>query len=341
MSLVPFCPRTASSRSLLSSRWLPGALLWGALAAACGSTDDSAQRGALELGLTTEAGGVTYRLSQAHFTLEGPEQRSFSAQDEDLLELELPAGAYRLSLLDGYALTRIDDPAAPPVRARLISQNPAPVLISAGQTSRATLRFTLEESSSLGVGSGVLQVAIEVGHDDAGTRADQACASGLRINEVDYEQANSDELEFIELLNTGSCPAPLEGVQLELVNGGDGKVYSRYALADVAPTLAPGARLVLGDPMIVAALPSEVARTMLNGSGLQNGPDAIRLVRADTLLDALAYEGSVTGSSEGQPSPTDEAERALSRCPDGFDTGDGALDVKLAAPTPGTGNTCS
>lgn len=310
-----------------------------AIACSPGATDG--QLGSLELGLTTQAGGVTYRLSHANFTLEGPEKRAFSAEDEDQLELSLPSGGYRLTLAEGFALVRKDDPTSAPVAAKLVSQNPAPVLISAGQTTRTTLRFELSQGDTVALGSGVLSVGIAIATGDAGAGGDAVCALGLRINEVDYEQASSDDAEFIELLNPGTCSAPLDGVTLELVNGGDGKVYSHYALSDIAKQLAPGARLVLGDVAIVDALPATVPHALLNGSGLQNGPDGIRLVRADTLIDALSYEDVVVGSSEGKASPADEGERALSRCPDGFDTGDGAVDVALAAPSPGVANVCS
>jgi hypothetical protein len=310
-------------------------------AIACSPAASDGQLGSLELGLTTQAGGITYRLSHANFTLEGPEQRAFSAEDEDQLELSLPSGGYRLSLAEGFALVRKDDPMSAPVAARLVSQNPAPVLISAGQTTRTTLRFELSQGDSVALGTGVLTVGIAIGAGDAGSSGDAACALGLRINEVDYEQASSDDAEFIELLNPGTCSAPLAGVVLELVNGGDGKVYSHYALGDIAKELAPGARLVLGDPAIVAALPATVIRAQLNGSGLQNGPDALRLVRADKLIDALSYEDVVAGSSEGKAAPADEGDGALSRCPDGFDTGDGAVDIAVAAPSPGIANVCS
>jgi hypothetical protein len=310
-------------------------------ASACGASPSDGQLGALELGLTTQADGVTYRLSHANFTLDGPEKRAFSAEDEDQLEMSLPSGGYRLTLAEGFALVRKDDPMSAPVAARLVSQNPAPVLISAGQTTRTTLRFELTQGDGVAAGSGVLSVGIAIGAGDAGTSGDPACALGLRINEVDYEQASSDDAEFIELLNPGTCTAPLDGVVLELVNGGDGKVYSHYALADVVEALAPGARLVFADPAVLATLPAPVARAQLNGSGLQNGPDALRLVRADTLIDALSYEDAVVGSSEGKASPADEGEQALSRCPDGFDTGDGSVDVALALPTPGAANVCS
>jgi len=315
-------------------------LLLAVLASACSPAATGSQLGSLELGLTTEAGGVAYRLSHANFTLEGPEKRAFSAEDEDQLELTLPSGGYRLTLADGFALVRKDDLLGPPVGARLVSQNPAPVLISAGQTTRTTLRFELDQGDSVALGTGVLEVGISIGAGDAGQSGDAACALGLRINEVDYEQASSDDAEFIELLNPGTCTAPLEGVSLELVNGSDGKVYSRYALGEVAKQLAPGGRLVLADAKVLETLPATVPRALLNGSGLQNGPDGLRLLRADITIDALAYEDVVAGSSEGKAAPADDGEQALSRCPDGFDTGESSLDVSLTTPTPGAPNAC-
>jgi hypothetical protein len=305
---------------------------------ACSASPAHEDLGALKLGLTTQAGGITYRLSNARFMLEGPESRELSADDQDELSLELPAGAYRLTLQEGFQLAPAAGGAA--VGARLISQNPTPVLVSAGETARATLRFELTGGTSVALGAGKLQVDIAVGAADAGSEA-STCALGLRINEVDYEQANSDETEFIELLNTSSCTASLEGVTLELVNGGDGKVYSRYALADAAPSLAAGERLVLGDASVLAALPTSVKRAMLNGSGLQNGPDGLRLVRAGQTLDRFAYEGEVADAGAGQAAVADDGEQSLSRCPDGFDTEDDATDFRLGTPTPGTASVCS
>lgn len=293
--------------------------------------------GSLELGLTSQAAGVRYRLSSARFTLEGPEPREFSAPDDvERLELELPAGAYRLKLEDGYALTRNDAPDAGPVLAKLVSANPAPVQINAGTTTRVALRFELAAEATSGAGN--LAISVEVAAGDAGSAG---CEGGLRINEVDYEQASADDAEFVELLNAGTCPAPLDGLRVELVNGGDGKVYGRYPLADIAPALGVGERLVIGDPSVLAALPSAVKRVALNGSGLQNGPDGIRIVRADdSAIDAVAYDGAVPGSDAGEPAPADEGDGSLSRCPDGFDTNDGASDFRVTVTTPGAANEC-
>jgi len=161
------------------------------------------------------------------------------------VELELPQGAYRLTLQDGFMLARSDAPDAGPVAAKLVSANPASVTITAGETTRVALRFELLGGDEGAAGAGTLQIGVEVSTSDGGSAA-SGCESGLRIAEVDYEQASTDDAEFVELLNGGVCPVPLAELSVELVNGGDGKVYGRYPLADVAPTLAVGERLVLG-----------------------------------------------------------------------------------------------
>jgi hypothetical protein len=161
----------------------------------------------------------------------------------------------------------------------------------------------------------------------------------LRINELDYEQVGADETEFVEIVNTLPCEAALAGVLLELVNGGDGKPYARYDLSQAAATLAAGARLVLGDETVLAGLTAQVARMPLNGSGLQNGPDGLRLVRGDELLDALAYEGTFADFS-AQAAPADEGAQALGRCPDGATSSLGGADFRLLPTSPGAPNSC-
>ncbi|MDB4990454.1 MAG: uncharacterized protein JWN04_5632 [Myxococcaceae bacterium] len=317
-----------------------GALALALSLVACSSGGSDHGVGELALSLTTRAGDITYRLSNATFSLAGPENRDFAVDDRDELELSLTAGAYRLTLQDGFQLLQKDAPGSPPVHAHLISQNPSPVLISPGETSRATLRFELDSDAGTPLGAGTLQVGIEVGTADAGGDAGSPCALGLRIDELDYDQTNGDDGEFVELLNTGTCTSALDGVVLELVNGGDGKVYTRYTLTDATPSLAAGERLVLGDPAVLATLTAATKHLALNGAGLQNGPDGMRLVRGDTLLDAVAYEGAVAGSGEGQPTLADEGASSLTRCPDGFDTNDNKLDFQLSTPSPGAPSVC-
>jgi hypothetical protein len=313
-------------------------LLAGLLTSACtDGLQDLDLNGSLSLSLSTFAGGVEYRLRDGNFRLDGPVQRELTSGDEPSLELSLPAGAYTLTLLEGYTLTREDDASAQPVAARLVSQNPAQVTVSIGQTARLTFRFELSPTqpaanAATPDASGTLAIDLAVNVPDAGPPP-PSCEATLRIDEVDYEQAGTDESEFVELINTSTCSPPLAGLTLELINGGDGKVYARYDLAGAGTSFPAGARLVLGDASILNALPAGTLSMMLTGSGLQNGPDGIRLLRGERVLDSMLYEGPVPGLT-GTPTVADEAESSLGRCT-------GKEGFQLGAPSPGAANACS
>ena len=154
------------------------------------------------------------------------------------------------------------------------------------------------------------------------------------INEVDYDQVGADTGGFVEIANTGTAAATLDGTALVLVNGGDGTEYGRKTLTG---TLAAGAKLVVDvDP--------------------QNGaPDGLALVDTakDTLLDALSYEGAIHTATigtkvfdlvEGTLLPVDVADSntvdgTLARIPDGTDTNNAAGDWSFTTtPTPGAAN---
>ena len=159
--------------------------------------------------------------------------------------------------------------------------------------------------------------------------------SGLVINEVDYDQVGADSGGFVEIANTGSTSATLDGIALVLVNGGDGTEYDRVALTD---TLAAGGHL---------AVTVE----------LQNGaPDGVALVdtASGELLDALSYEGEITAAViDGQTydlveggaftgADSNAVDGSLSRIPDGHDSGDAATDWAFTTTkTPGSANVAS
>lgn len=321
-------------------KFMPFILLSSLLTASCAADLETLEpEGSLSLALSTVAGGVEYRLRDGHFRLTGPVERELQSGDEPSLVVTVPAGAYTLTLLDGYSLMREGDASGQPVPARLVSQNPAQVVVSAGQTARLTFRFELLPQAPAGAGdagtdaSGMLAIDLAVNASDAGPPSPPtpSCEPVLRIEEVDYEQASTDETEFVELINASSCTTPLSGLTLELLNGSDGRVYGRYDLGTVGGSWPAGARLVVGDAPVVSALPAGTLSGMLNGTGLQNGPDALRLVRGERVLDALSYEGPVAGVM-GTPTEADEGENALARCESGA--------FQLAAPTPGSANVC-
>jgi Collagen triple helix repeat (20 copies) len=160
---------------------------------------------------------------------------------------------------------------------------------------------------------------------------------GLVINEIDYDQVGADAGGFVEIANTGGLPAPLEGLAIVLVNGGDGTEYDRVELTG---SLHGGGYLAV-----------EV--------DAQNGaPDGVALVATEfgMLLDSLSYEGEINAATidgqtfdlvEGTPLPTNVADSntvagSLSRIPDGFDRNDAASEWAFTTTaTPGAANVAS
>jgi hypothetical protein len=158
-------------------------------------------------------------------------------------------------------------------------------------------------------------------------------ASELVINEIDYDQVGADGGGFVEIYNAGTSAADLSGLALVLVDGGTGAEYLRRTLSG---TLSAGGYLVVEvDP--------------------QNGaPDGVALVgSADTLLDALSYEGGIETTTIGTatyslvegtvlPAATADSNTAvgsLARIPNGSDTNDAAADWAFTTTvTPGAAN---
>ena len=77
---------------------------------------------------------------------------------------------------------------------------------------------------------------------ESGTTPPPTGSARLVINEVDYDQVGADTGGFVEIANTGTSAATLDGIALVLVNGGDGAEYGRKTLTG---SLAAGAKLVV------------------------------------------------------------------------------------------------
>jgi large repetitive protein len=172
---------------------------------------------------------------------------------------------------------------------------------------------------------------------DGGPPPPSPPASGVVINEIDYDQVGTDAGGFVEIANVGSSAATLDGLALVLVNGGDGQEYAR---APLTGSLAAGGHL---------AIELEA----------QNGaPDGVALIATATgaLLDAFSYEGEITaavidGSTydlvEGTALPatvvdSNTVDGSLSRLPDGTDTNNAATDWAFTTTkTPGAANVAS
>ena len=90
-------------------------------------------------------------------------------------------------------------------------------------------------------------------------------------------------------------------------------------------------------------LPAGTVTLALDGKGLQQGPDVVRIVKISTkkVMDAVQYEGRANGAGEGASAPSDTDVKSIGRCPNGSDTNDNGADFVLMTPSAGKTNTCS
>lgn len=157
----------------------------------------------------------------------------------------------------------------------------------------------------------------------------------LVINELLPDPAGSDGgQEFVELINTGPEDVSLEEVKLQFGNGADGSVWTTRWSGITGTSLAPNERFLIVDRNWLGDQPGD-AEVYL---GLQNGPDALRLVRGEAILDMVGY-GPLTDTSmmEGDPVSISSG-LSIARRPDGRDTDNNRLDFVSADPTPGKQN---
>ncbi|WAS92766.1 lamin tail domain-containing protein [Nannocystis punicea] len=190
---------------------------------------------------------------------------------------------------------------------------------------------------------------------DCGGPNCEACPGfGLVINEVDYDNLNTDNAEYIELLNTTPDSIALGGHKVVLINGSGAATYATLDLSPLG-SIAGGQYLVIAKPSFT--VPGGVLKVDFNGDTdkIQNGaPDGIALIGGGALIDALSYEGAMTNVNiagvgmvslvEGTVLPVDVADSntivgSLARLPNGSDTDDAATDWKFTANlTPGAAN---
>lgn len=231
----------------------------------------------------------------------------------------------------------------------------AAITLKPGQTER-TLTFVVDPTLAP---DGELRVRLTGGDVtvDGTTRVStwrpSASASGLVINEVDYDNVGGDTKEFVEVWNGNATATSLQGLAIVLVNGRDGSEYRRVALTGSLPA---GGYLVVADQAVTVASGATVVRFPIAHDVIQNGaPDGVALIDTVGLkvLDALSYEGGITEAQltgfpatvslvEGAAATAEDSNTVqgdLARIPNGTDTGDANHDWALvAAPTPGAAN---
>ncbi|MEZ5465720.1 MAG: Ig-like domain-containing protein [Lysobacteraceae bacterium] len=236
---------------------------------------------------------------------------SATLTDNDYVEITTTAG----SITAGNLSTTID------------------VTVNGDTTLESDETFTVELSNVVGanvttaVGTGTIQ-------DDDG--------ADLIINEIDYDQPGTDAAEFIEIKNVSASPVDLSLYEVVLVNGSGGVIYGTF---NPSGMLAPGGYYVICAD--AANTPSCDLDVTPDTNLMQNGaPDAvaIRLAGSGAIEDAVSYEGSTAGATEGTGVDPLKADSnsidfiGISRFPDGSDTNDNDTDFAIRCITPGQAN---
>jgi hypothetical protein len=181
------------------------------------------------------------------------------------------------------------------------------------------------------------------------------CDSPLIINEFDYAEPNSDDHEFIEIVNVSNAQVALAGVELRIV-GANGATLQTVNLGQINATIAAGQYMVIGDQAILDLIDPQdgVLEAVIPGQGpnhLLDTEAGFRLVNTtpdpDRIFDSVAYEGPANGTAETAPAPTDEDDHYIARCPNFTDNGRNNLDFLARligmgdSPTPGEANDCN
>lgn len=149
----------------------------------------------------------------------------------------------------------------------------------------------------------------------------------LLLNEILYDPLGADEgQEFVELWNPDSTAASLDGVALE---GGDGAHPGSWTLlwrGAAGSVAAPEAAYLIAGSELLA--------------DMQNGPDALRLVRNGAVLDLVGYgDLGSTALYEGAPAADAGSGESLARVRDGVDSKMNRDDWAVESePTPGSAN---
>jgi hypothetical protein len=161
----------------------------------------------------------------------------------------------------------------------------------------------------------------------SGSAQGQVC-----INEVLYDPAGPDEgAEFVELYNSSQQQVSLAGWRLEAGNGASPGDWRTQWQGEAHHTIRPGACFLIAGAAVTCAAD---ARAPLS---LQNGPDAVRLVTPQGVVDLVGWGNHTHGEFyEGAAAEDAVSGWSLARVPDGRDTQSNAADF-LARPWPSPG----
>jgi hypothetical protein len=150
----------------------------------CSSAGDDktkSQVGTLNMSLVGEANGVTYRLRNAMFVVNGPEDTVLNSEDDPnaaTIAAELDSGDYSIDLQDGWVLERLDGTAFVQVDSLLVSPDPTTFHISANVPTSVTYQFSTN-GVIVSIGKGTLNVGISVVQNSTGCSSDTDCGGAV------------------------------------------------------------------------------------------------------------------------------------------------------------------
>jgi hypothetical protein len=167
----------------------------------CASHDDArgeqeGSYGTVVLSLTGQTNGTTYRLRQAVFEVTGPTNTTLNSESDPngaVLAATLSTGGYLIALQSGWFLERLNGMTAEPVDATLVSANPQMFGISSAATSTVLFRFETD-GTIIDIGTGQLEVAIEVNETTGTVECDIVNQTGCPMGEACYFGGGDDGL---------------------------------------------------------------------------------------------------------------------------------------------------
>jgi len=169
---------------------------------------------------------------------------------------------------------------------------------------------------------------------------DNDSPSELLINEIDYDQVGSDNAEFIELKNVGSNAIDFSATPYELrLVDANGPTVDKTISLDSGIVNANDYFVICGDVTQVVNCDLDVSP---NTGLLENGIEAVALMKSNLIVDVVSYEGDVSGYVETTGTTVKDSNYialiSLSRYPDGVDTNNNSSDFSQRCITPGVAN---
>ena len=233
--------RSASARAKPISRLAALCVRLALLASpACsGGTHVEGIVGTMRLALTSGDDTRSYRLREATFAIDGATPLELSSEaslDSPQLTQVLPVGDYRVTLLDGWHLERLEGQGTTEVEASLSSDNPVDFSIEPGLTTLINYRFQTTDAL-LVLGDGNLSLGIQV---------DEVSLERLVITEImkDPSVLADTAGEWLEVYNPGAnamdlsgCTLVRDGTQTTIIGP---LLVEPDAYATLARTLDPG-----------------------------------------------------------------------------------------------------